>query len=223
MTFLNLTAGSNGGSVSVAGLNGTETLSSSSFSVPFDTSLVVSGGSAADAADNGSWALTNASLSITGVSGGVYTFSLSGTIGGCSNPSDTAGDCGAGSKLQNFGTGVLETFTATPVFATGNNYTTLNIGLSAPTSISDLLLTDLGYASSATTTETTTTSNIKSSTETSDNTTTGTSTFTPTSDQLSFTVSGAPAPAVPEPVSFLLLGSGLLGVALVARRRSVKV
>jgi len=121
--------------------------------------------------------------------------------------------------------GVLETFTATPTFVAGNGFGSLNLSFGSATSISDLLASDLGYANSATTAITGGHVDAGAATLDSGSATSGSgsATFAPNSDTLTATLSGVPAPAVPEPVSFLLLGSGLLGVALVARRRSVKV
>jgi len=137
---------------------------------------------------------------------------LTGTIGAC------VLSCGAGTPNLQGTTGLLEQFTEGSVAATGNGTTPLSFTYGAATSFTDILMDDIGFASNSLTT-------IKSGGVSGPDGTVVAGTggtvyqFSPNSETLQLQVVGT---AAPEPVSILLMVSGLLGVAWVARKRSVR-
>jgi hypothetical protein len=194
---------------------GNETLSS--FSVPV-TQLTVS--NAADAADNGQWTITGGT-EVYALSGSTVTMTVSGTIGTC-------GTC-VGGNLGGVN-GALTTVTYTGLAGgmpfnsgstdfttggTGNKNFTLNLG--AATSVSDLgtLLSDLGETATvgSVTTSPTSGANGAGSSDTGN----GTHVY----NLAGSTTLGITLTSTPEPVSFILFGTGLMAVGLIARRRRV--
>ena len=190
-----------------------------SFSVPF-TQLFIAG--AGDAADDGHWTLTSTALTL----GAGNVFTLTGTIGTCADCSGTT-NLGGGA----FTNVVLETFTlssmlettATPIPATTSAYnvtggTSFTMQFGAPTSLTDSasLLAALGETGGTTTPATAgALGSINGTGTTSSNVFTGHSTSAFDNTTVTYTVA-----ATPEPVSFILLGTGLLAIGLISRRRS---
>jgi hypothetical protein len=211
--FLAFSTNTAGGSVVISGDSSSETLQSLS-NVIFNT-LNISGGNGYTG-DNGSWSITGSNLTYNTTT---YTFTLNGTIGTCSGCS--------GGNLTGV-TGALETFkVASMGYNTGANpgnannsgfYTTLagqsslTLAFGTPTTLTEAsaLLTDLGFPIANST--------LTSGGVISNTAATGSNpyTFTPTSETLNVTLV-----ATPEPVSCVLLGSGLLGLAWFGRRRSI--
>ena len=174
--------------------------------VPYNGTLQI--GNAPDAADDGLWTI-NSAMTLTVVNG-VDTFTLTGTITCFST-------CTAGSNLNNV-SGTLEQFTEATVPATGNGTSHLLVAYQAATSFTDVLMDDIGFASNAATTITS--GGVTSSANGTQVGSSSSYTFSPTSETLDLTVVGN---AAPEPVSFYLMGGGLLGIAWFARRRSVRI
>lgn len=205
------------GSIQVSGDSASETLKSLS-GVPYQTLVVTN---ALDANDDGTWSLTGALMSLSS-----NTLTLNGTIGTC-----TAGAClGGGTNLSGI-SGNLEQIVLSGLpynTGAGSGFTTnfpsqtsIDITFGTPTSITDLasLLTAVDGSSnySVSTTETSgsivgTGNGVASS---------GVYSFGGTSETLGLTLTEVPV-TTPEPVSFIMLGSGLVAVGLVSRRRSVK-
>jgi len=209
---LNFTGTGSTGTVTVTGNSNTETLSSLS-GAPF-TQVIISG--ATTAADNGTWLLNSTSLTASG-----STITLNGTFGSCVALSGCSGTGLTGI------TGALETITlagypysynsSSPAgsFSTNNpTQTSVNINFGAATSITEIpiLLTDLGLIGPQAIGLTGGYVNAAGSGTPVGNVFTFGSNF---SDGLQLSIT-----ATPEPVSFFLLGTGLLGMGLVARRRS---
>jgi len=194
---------------------GNETLSS--FSVPI-TQLTIS--SAADTADNGQWSITGGT-EVYNLTGSTVTMTVSGTINTCTG-------CVGTTNLHNV-SGALTTVTYTGLtngiplngsptgFTDTGGQTNFALTLGAASSLTDLaaLLTDLG--------ETATTGSVTTVPASGANSTgaggsgNGNHTFNLTGS----TTLGVTLTSTPEPVSFILFGTGLMAVALIARRRRV--
>lgn len=205
------------GSIQISGDSASETLKSLS-GISYQTLIVTN---ALDANDDGTWSLTGALMGLSS-----NTLTLNGTIGSC-----TAGAClGGGTNLSGI-SGNLEQIVLSGLpynTGAGSGFTTnfpsqtsIGIAFGTPTSITDLtsLLTavDGGSNYSVSTTETSggivgTGNGVASG---------GVYTFGGTSETLGLMLTEVPV-TTPEPVSFLMLGSGLLAVGLISRRRSVK-
>ncbi len=188
---------------------------------------------APDAADDGTWTLTGTGgfATLAWAPGGDLV--LTGAFTSCSG---CVGTIGTGANQINLGTGggsaisgILETsapigftYGATPGFTTttGNVTQIATITFGTATSISEIpiLLTDLGLSGAYSSALDSgngggiTTSNCGSACNT-----TGSNTFTASSETLNVAFV-----ATPEPVSFFLLGSGLLGIGIVARKKSTR-
>lgn len=213
-------AGTANGSVVISGDSSSETLQSLS-NVVFNT-LTVSGGNG-DAGDNGTWTITGSNLTYNTTTD---TFTLNGTLGTCTGCSN--GNLGTATPLTAV-SGALETFkvasmnyntSANPANAnTSGFYTTLagqaslTLAFGTPTTLTEAsaLLNDLGFPIANST--------LTSGGVISNAAATGSNpyTFKPTSETLNISLV-----ATPEPVSFVLLGGGLLGLACFGRRRSIR-
>jgi hypothetical protein len=203
--------------------NTNETLSS--FSVPI-TSVQISG--TTDTADIGTWSITGGTESYS-LSGGTVTVTVNGTIGTCTG---CVGTTNLGGGLV---TGALETITYTgltgtagsPPFSstltgtsfdtTGASKTGFNLNLGAATSVTDLglLLTDLGETATTSSVTTTPASGVNGAG------TSGTGNGNHSFNGAGSDILGVTLTSTPEPVSFILFGTGLMAVALIARRRRV--
>jgi hypothetical protein len=206
------------GTIQVTGDSTSESLTSLS-GISYQT-LVVS--NALDANDDGTWSLTGALMGLSS-----NTLTLNGTIGSC-----TAGAClGGGTNLGGI-SGNLEQIVLSGLpyntgagsgFTTNNpSQTSINIAFGAPTSITDLatLLTAIdGGSNFSVSTAETSGSIVGTGSGTAG--TGGVYTFGGTSEGLGLTLTETPA-TTPEPVSFIMLGSGLLGIGAIVRRRSAK-
>jgi hypothetical protein len=225
-TFLAFSAGagSTGGTAVVTGNTSAETLTS--VTGIFYNTLIISGN--ANAADDGTWTILDAAgdagskgtLTLSG-----NTFTLTGKIGTCSG-------CGAGTPNLSGISGALETFTvSSKAYNTGANassnavagfFTTplpaqnaFTLAFGTPTSITTLasLTSALSFGAGAVA-STETSGGIISNTPAAG---TGPYTFTATSETLNVTLT-----STPEPVSFLLVGGGLIGLAFFGRRRTAR-
>lgn len=222
-TSLTFETSAGAGSVTINGntQNSSETLTSLS-GIEYNE-VVISG--ATDTADNGTWSLAAAG-GTTGYatlswSGG--TLQLSGEFTTCSG---CVGTVGTGAANINLGTGghalsgILESGTTSLLYGTTPGFTTTNnaanVQFAAGTSLTEVanLIADLGLTG----TNAAYTSSPAGGISAAGTASSGTYTMTAYSETLDVTIA-----STPEPVSFFLLGSGLLGIGLIARKRSVRI
>jgi hypothetical protein len=223
-TFLafSTSPGTAGGTAVVTGNTSAETLTSVT---GIDYTTLTISGDTTNPADNGTWTLTStsgsgkATMSLSG-----STFTLTGEIGSC-----TSG-CGAGTPNLTGISGALETFTVSSKAYNTSASTSSNavagfftsplpaqnsftLAFGTPTSMTTLAsLTNALSFSGVSSNETS--GGISSNTTA---TGSGPYTFTATSETLNVTLT-----STPEPVSFLLVGGGLIGLAFFGRRRSAR-
>ncbi len=217
--FLVLSTSSAGGSVQVTGNNSSETLTSLS-GVLFNSLQIEN---SPTAADNGTWTLTGSNLSFN-TSTDVFT--LVGTFSSCSGCVGTPNLTSDTLTIESFKVSGMPYNTAASNSSSGFNTAIPNQGslslfYGTPTSFNETstgngtFLSDLGLASAS---STLTSGGVISNTPATANS--GVYTFTPTSETMNITLSAAVA--TPEPVSFVLFGSGMLGLAAFARRRKTR-
>jgi hypothetical protein len=218
--FLAFSTTSGSGTITVNGnsQNSSETLTSIS-NLSFNQVFI---SNAPNTADNGTWSLTSTSLAWSG-----GTLTLTGTISACLSGTCLSGGsnlAGLSGVLEQTGTGALPLLYNASAgsagtiagFNTNLGSTSVNLGFGASTSLATLgtFMTDLGFAANST--------SLLSSTGGGGVTSAGLGGVGPTytyNSNLSETFN-VTIQAAPEPMSFLLFGSGLLGIGLIARKRS---
>jgi hypothetical protein len=215
-------SGGGGGTISASETVG-NTVNAGTFTVPFNQLFIAGAG---DANDDGTWLLTSTNLTMAAGTGTTFNFTLTGTIASCLSGACTGGGTNLGGGA--FTSVVLETFTvssmkdAASLGSTVSAYdasgTTFTMQFGAPTSLNDsaTLLTALGESGGTTAPFTTNAlGSINGSGTSAGSTFTGSATSSFDNTTVTYTVA-----ATPEPVSFVLLGTGLLAIGLISRRRS---
>jgi len=179
---------------------------------------------APNAADDGIWTLTGTAPNGDAVlawSSGSLT--IQGTFGACTSL------CGGGTNLDTGGTAVSGTlasgtiaalpYGSTPGFTTTSSSVNVQFGTSTSlTETANHFLADLGFVVGGTASSLSAGSYVIGTCPSNGScVTSGSNAIAGSSEALDVTIV-----ATPEPVSFFLLGSGLLGIGLVARKRSVR-